>query len=395
MINSPKNYSVLVVANYLPDRQYSMLNHALLVKSLLDKASVPSVIVRPQDRAGKLRNLFPSLEKWLGYIDKYILFPLELLFLRLTSGRSGVFHIIDHSNAMYSFALSGHSHVITCNDLLAVKSARGEFPENQVNFSGKLLQKIIVLGLKNCQHILCISNKTAADLSLVLKKPVSAFCVTLLPLTYPFAPLSKSESIRLLSNQNQGTQGLSESGFFLHVGGQIWYKNRIGLCHIYKKYVELAGVGPCLPLVLAGMAPSNQLDRFVQSNRHLDIRFIVCPSDEELNALYSLATALCYPSIEEGFGWPILEAMSCGCPVITNSKPPMSEVGGHAAVYIDIVCTDTAANVFLDVSKWSDQFRALQIDKCLRNARRFNSDKYGKQLLSAYNRAATLGGVSE
>jgi glycosyltransferase involved in cell wall biosynthesis len=58
-------------------------------------------------------------------------------------------------------------------------------------------------------------------------------------------------------------------------------------------------------------------------------------ANEDLRALYSSAEALLFPSLQEGFGWPIAEAQACGCPVITTGRPPMSEVGGNAAVYIN------------------------------------------------------------
>jgi glycosyltransferase involved in cell wall biosynthesis len=57
-------------------------------------------------------------------------------------------------------------------------------------------------------------------------------------------------------------------------------------------------------------------------------------SDRQLSAIYSLAAVLLFPSLEEGFGWPVAEAMACGCPVITTAAAPMTEVGGDAAVYI-------------------------------------------------------------
>lgn len=51
-------------------------------------------------------------------------------------------------------------------------------------------------------------------------------------------------------------------------------------------------------------------------------------TSEELQSLYSHALALIFPSLEEGFGWPIVEAQACGCPVITTARPPMNEVAG-------------------------------------------------------------------
>ena len=56
--------------------------------------------------------------------------------------------------------------------------------------------------------------------------------------------------------------------------------------------------------------------------------------NETLRALYSAAELLLFPSLEEGFGWPIVEAQACGCRVVTSQKAPMTEAGGDAAFYL-------------------------------------------------------------
>jgi glycosyltransferase involved in cell wall biosynthesis len=66
-------------------------------------------------------------------------------------------------------------------------------------------------------------------------------------------------------------------------------------------------------------------------------------SHATLRALYSGATGLIFPSLQEGFGWPIIEAQACGCPVFTSNILPMTEVGGHGAVYIDPIDDCAAA----------------------------------------------------
>ena len=60
-----------------------------------------------------------------------------------------------------------------------------------------------------------------------------------------------------------------------------------------------------------------------------------------MQAVYSRARALLFPSLAEGFGWPLVEAQACGCPVITTDEPPMNEVAGDAAHYLPRLRSDT------------------------------------------------------
>ncbi|WP_421654461.1 glycosyltransferase family 4 protein [Leptothermofonsia sp. ETS-13] len=74
-------------------------------------------------------------------------------------------------------------------------------------------------------------------------------------------------------------------------------------------------------------------------------------TDEELRAAYSGAVALVYPSLYEGFGLPVLEAMACGCPVITCPNASLPEVAGEAALYVSAQDIDGMANALCEVQK--------------------------------------------
>jgi glycosyltransferase involved in cell wall biosynthesis len=158
--------------------------------------------------------------------------------------------------------------------------------------------------------------------------------------------------------------------YFLHVGGNQWYKNRAGVVRIFAL---LAGMDEfsVARLVMAGKALPGGLRAAIHRER-LEDRVIeaVDTTNEELQALYGNALALLLPSLEEGFGWPILEAQACGCPVITSRRPPMTEVAGEAAVFIDPAEPQAAATAIAVGLKGREQLRAAGF----KNLERFDAE---------------------
>jgi hypothetical protein len=128
--------------------------------------------------------------------------------------------------------------------------------------------------------------------------------------------------------------GVDLSSFIFHVGNNNWYKNRLGVLRIYK---ALTGIMPdAPPLIMAGKRFFPDMTAFVESAGLAGRVFsLVDVSNEDLRALYSAASLLLFPSLAEGFGWPIIEAQACGCRVVTSGRAPMTEVGGDAAIYVD------------------------------------------------------------
>jgi glycosyltransferase involved in cell wall biosynthesis len=381
---------VVIIANYVPDKQVSMLRLSDMFRTILEEAGIETETVRPSDRLGKLRNHFPGFAKWLGYADKYLIFPWELSAHAFLSRRhSGiVYHIIDHSNAVYSFVLRNRPRIVTCNDVLAIRSALGEIAENPIGISGKILQKAILAGLNHAPRIVCISENSARDLGRLLNNSGCLKTSTaLLPLNFNFAPMDTHRALDVLHQMDLGVQNAIRGQFIVHVGGNQWYKNRKGLCMIYAHLARLRdqlGQSP-IPLFLAGLKPSADLYQFLRLHDNLPIHVIMHPTNEQIQALYSLASVMLFPSLHEGFGWPIVEAMACGCPVVTTRRPPMTEVGGDAAVYIDPLDVRSSATSLNDVLEWSRAERSFCIDKGFENLKRFGRSSFVKHYMSAYN----------
>lgn len=107
------------------------------------------------------------------------------------------------------------------------------------------------------------------------------------------------------------------------------------------------------------------------------------PQGEKLNALYSDASCLVYPSLYEGFGLPILEAFTCGCPVVTANVSSMPEVAGKAAVLVNPRSVkDIARGVKEALEK-----REVLIKAGLKRAKQFSWKKAAKETLEVYEEA--------
>ena len=272
-----------------------------------------------------------SLKKWLGYVDQYIVFPIEVKFKLLKSSKDTLFVFADQALGPWVPLVKNRKHVVHCHDFLALKSALGTIPENPTSFSGKQYQNYIRNGFSKGKYFISISKKTQHDLHELHKGEILSSSVCYNGLNRPFKPFSPNDSRNLLETKLKIS--LSD-GYIMHIGGNQYYKNRKGVIEIYDSWRNINNKK--IPLILIGSEPSDDLSVLRQKSLFKeDIHFISNLSDEFINSVYSGAICLLFPSLDEGFGWPIAEAMASGCLVITTNKSPMNEVGGSAAFYID------------------------------------------------------------
>jgi glycosyltransferase involved in cell wall biosynthesis len=375
---------VLLLGNYVNSDQQSMQRFAAMMsRELLARYAeqLDVRLVRPPVVLGRLRKGASGLGKWLGYVDRFLLYP-PLLARELRW--ADLIHVCDHANAVYVPMLGGKPHVVTCHDMLAVKAARGEYAEISVRATGRLLQRWILSGLRRSQSIICVSDNTMRQLQGVLQGRCPPCAVIPNGLPFDYRPVPAAQARPLLAP----IMWAGDRPYFLHVGGNQWYKNREGVLRLFAALIRLPRYRRHA-LVMVGRPWPPRL-RAARDELGLGARVteVVDVGNAALRALYSQAEALLFPSLHEGFGWPIIEAQACGCPVVTSSRAPMADIAGAGAIAIDPERPEAAAG--LVERRLRD--RAPLVAQGLTNARRYDPGDMVARYVAAY-RAALSGCV--
>jgi alpha-1,3-rhamnosyl/mannosyltransferase len=229
------------------------------------------------------------------------------LIERLSPG--DLYHATDH----YLPMKPPFNAVVTVHDLLFMIRPNPAFPIHRIQ------RKMVPPFVHACRHVIAISGKTRDDLMTHLGVPAEK--ISVIPWGVDHAFFSPPPETPFRPDVLP-----FEAPYFLAVGCNTKRKNTPRLLEAY------CASGVHSPLVLAWTPPPEIREQY---GREPGIHFIGRVDDRQLRDLYRGALALVYPSLYEGFGLPVLEAMSCGCPVITSNTTSLPEVGGEAARYVD------------------------------------------------------------
>lgn len=175
--------------------------------------------------------------------------------------------------------------------------------------------------------------------------------------------------------------------YILFVGTRSIYKNFIFLVHAITTLLEN---DKDLHLICAGGGDFNFIEKELISKLGLESQIIQKYfNEDELGYFYNRAICFVFPSIYEGFGMPVLESMTCGCPVLLGKHSSFLEVAGEAGVYFDI---DNALDL-------KDKIQSMIQNKSLRNefslkgleqVKKFSWEKAASDCLSVYKKACAI-----
>jgi glycosyltransferase involved in cell wall biosynthesis len=183
--------------------------------------------------------------------------------------------------------------------------------------------------LRSATHLIAVSEFTKKDL--IRKVGVPAKDITVIYEGFN-TMIPKNDSLVNINQQYD----ISKDEYFLFIGTIQPRKNIERLIKSFAAYKSNGG--KVKDLVLAGSKGwlSDDIYSLPQTlGIEASVKFLGYVPDEHLYSLYKQATGFVFPSLFEGFGLPVLEAMSCHCPVMTSNTTSLPEVAGDAAIYVD------------------------------------------------------------
>jgi len=225
----------------------------------------------------------------------------------------------------------------------------------------KRLEKIVRAGT----HIITDSESTKNDLMEIYHLSTTQIDVVYPGISPNYSPQSKAEIDRVKTKYKLPDQ------FILSVGTQEPRKN-------LARLVEVAH-SLAIPLVLTGKYGWG--DHQTDTPGVLALGYI---EDLDLPAIYSASSVFAYPSLYEGFGFPVLEAMACGTPVVTSNLSSLPEVAGEAGVLVDPL---SLGSIKSGITQALDNREKL-ITLGLSQASKFSWDHTAKQVLEVYEKIA-------
>ena len=350
------NYSRNVIqflTRQFPEHEYFLFTPDIKNALPIDSAS-ENTIVKPQKA---LHKTFPSLWRSLSMTD-----DIEQNQIDLFHGLSNELPRNIHSTSAKA--------VVTIHDLVFMR-----FPELYPAADRKIYERKFRHACKKADKIIAISKQTKNDIIRYIgvdKEKIAVVYQGCNPIFY------EKESAELKGNIRKKYNLPTE--YILSVGTLEARKNTFTIVKtLHEHQLDI-------PLVLVGKPTpyTQQIKKFVEQNgMEKQVMLLHNVETEELPSIYQMSSAFVYPSLYEGFGIPILEALNSGIPVITSQKGCFSETGGPDSIYIDPLDTKAIAQAITTVLNDKEGVKE-RVEKGRQHALLFREEKIAHDLMEVY-----------
>ena len=294
-------------------------------------------------------------------------------FLKRRKLKCDLFHCLYSNHPLF---FKG-TQMVTIHDLKYV--LHPEFMGSKGKLKSIYLKNLMRHAAKHCEKLITVSESTRNDLLKVF--PYMSGLKERTQVVYEAATVS------MKTNKEMIKRFELDRPYFLYLGELRPHKNVGRVIEAFIRFkADLCQPDECqaltdVRLIVAGKPHKS----FVMPSgaKRDDIIFTGYVKDDDAYTLYSNALAYCLPSLYEGFGLPILEAMKCGCPVITSDFSSTAEVSGDAALLVDPLSVEAIAGAMARI--YSDEaFRKELITKGYAREKEFSWAKAAEETLAIY-----------
>lgn len=331
-------------------------------------AATPHPIPAALQPPAPIRRL-PFQDKWLMRVWHRARLPLPV---ELITGPVDLFHSPDF---VLPPTRSRTRTLLTVHDLSFVRD-----PDSADDRLRAYLDRVVPESVARADHILADSQATRQDLIQLWDTPAEKITVLYCGVEPRFRPVAEPATLAAVRARYQ----IGGGPFILSVSTIQPRKN---YRRLIEAFAQLAPRYPDLSLVLAG-GRGWKYEEILTAPEEWGIvdrvHFAGFVADEDLPALYAAASIFAYPSLYEGFGIPILEAMACGTPVMASDRSSLPEVTGDAGLQVDPLDVDEMAAT-LESLLVDDELRRSLVASGFSQAGRFTWAKAAAQLLQVYS----------
>jgi glycosyltransferase involved in cell wall biosynthesis len=304
-----------------------------------------------------------------AYLGRFAVYPRLVQKLP-----ADVIHVVDHGQGYLVASVDARRTVVTCHDVILLALAAGRIGSAAVPPIALELFRVSLECMKRAAAVVADSAQTRRDLIDFIKLDPDKITVIHPGLNQAFAP--EPERGRALRRR----LGLPDCKLILQIG-RGFYKNMPTVLRVLRRLradgieAQVVRVGP--KLVGEDRAVADRL------GVGADIIEIGAFPDSDLPALYNAVDLLLFPSLYEGFGWPPLEAMASGTPVVSSRAGSLDEVVGDAALTADPEDAETlawhAGSLLTNAS-----LRDALVRRGLEHASKFSWDRAAGQIMDVY-----------
>ncbi len=331
------------------------------------------VDIKPQAIDRRSSSLYLRVKK---YYERFWRFPQQV-----TQQTADIFHIIDPSEAHITYWLKNQnkSVVVTCHDLVNYYYKDNLKNSVELPFFSRAMWLYAIKGMKKADSIVAVSSMTAKDTTEILDIQPSNISVIPNAVDKIFKPLPKAQAESFREQQGIASKTLC----LLNVGSNHPRKN---ITNILKAINILKHNKLSFHFLKAGTDFTEEQKAYIQAEElESYISYLGKPDKEGLREIYNAADILIAPSLHEGFGITLLEAMACGTPVISSKVSAMPEVVGDAGILVEPTDAQAIADAVSHLHNNPDYYQEL-VKKGIVRAKLFTWEDTAEKIAQIYEK---------